>query len=491
MKNVRLRFAPSPTGPLHIGGARSALFNYLLAKKYRGTFLVRMEDTDLERSSAASEENIKDSLKWLGMDWDEGVDAGGDCGPYRQTERLSIYRQAVDKLLAEGKAYYCFCSEEELDREREAQSARGETPRYGGKCRDLTREEWQSRLDSGAKPVVRFKVPPGEEVAIDDLVRGRVAFETDGIGDFIIVKSDGIPVYNFAVVLDDVTMKISHVIRGEEHLSNTPRQVLLYDALGYAMPKFAHISLILGQDKTKMSKRHGSTSVVAYRDQGYLPEALVNFLALLGWSPEGEEEIFDLDGLVEAFSLDRVSKSPAVFDLEKLKWLNGVYIRNAAPERRLAFALPHLQNAGLVPAEPAADDLLWAQTVTEALKNHINAFGELPALIARYRQPVAYGEELGEELKALGEDAVTVIRAVLAKLEALETVSADGYKALLKEVKKETGIGGRPLFHSVRIAKTGSTEGPDMDKVAIIIGREGMIERCREFLRFMEHFLQS
>ncbi|MBQ2763508.1 MAG: glutamate--tRNA ligase, partial [Firmicutes bacterium] len=335
--NYRLRFAPSPTGPLHIGGARSALFNYLLAKKHGGTFLVRVEDTDLERSSKESEENIKDSLRWLGMDWDEGIDVGGEHGPYRQMERLDIYNAAVQKLLDEGKAYYCFCSEEELAKEKEEQQARGEMPKYSGKCRHLTKEQQQELLDKGIKPVIRFHVPEGETVVVDDQVRGEVTFETDGIGDFIIVKSDGIPVYNFAVVLDDVTMKITHVIRGEEHLSNTPRQLMLYDALGYEKPKFAHISLILGRDNegklTKMSKRHGSTSVVAYKEQGFLPEAIDNFLALLGWAPGGEEELFTLEQLTQEFSLDHVSKSPAVFDIEKLKWINGMYIRKASGER--------------------------------------------------------------------------------------------------------------------------------------------------------------
>ncbi len=481
-----MRFAPSPTGPLHIGGARSALFNYILAKKYGGTFLVRMEDTDLERSSAASEENIKESLKWLGMDWDEGVDIGGDYGPYRQMERLDIYEEAVNKLLAEGKAYYCFCSEEELDKEREEQSARGETPKYGGKCREMTKEEQEARLARGEKPVVRFKVPEHEEVVIDDLVRGRVVFETDGIGDYIIVKSDGIPVYNFAVVLDDVTMKISHIIRGEEHLSNTPRQVLLYDALGYEKPQFAHISLILGKDRSKMSKRHGSTSVVAYREQGYLPEALVNFLALLGWSPEGEEEIFDMERLIADFTLERVSKSPAVFDLDKLKWLNGMYIRKTAPERLLEFALPHLINAGLVGEEPTEEEIAWAQMVTEALKNHISSFGELPLLIKEYQGQVVYGDGVLDELRELGDTAVTVMTAVLEKLEKMEAVTSESYKAMLKEIKKETGIGGKNLFHSVRIAKTGSTEGPDMDKLAVIMGRDRMLERGQAFLTFMK-----
>ncbi len=490
MENYRLRFAPSPTGPLHIGGARSALFNYLLAKKHQGTFIVRVEDTDLERSSKESEENIKNSLKWLGMDWDEGIDVGGDYGPYRQMERLDIYQAAIDKLLAEGKAYYCFCSEEELAAEKEAQQAKGETPKYSGKCRDLTPEQRQELLDQGMKPVIRFRVPEHEQVVINDLVRGEVTFDTDGIGDFIIVKSDGIPVYNFAVVLDDVTMKVSHVIRGEEHLSNTPRQAVIYDALGYERPQFAHISLILGRDDegklTKMSKRHGSTSVVAYQEMGFLPEAIVNFLALLGWAPEGEEELFTLEELTEQFSLERVSKSPAVFDMEKLKWINGMYIRKASAERLLEYGLPYLKKAGYVDAEPTVEQMIWAMMTIDALKNYISCFSELPAIIDQYRGKVIYRDEIVDEIKANKEIIVTVMTAMKEKLEKVNTINSDTYQQILKEIRKETGYKGRNLFHSIRVAKTGEDHGPDLDKLAIVMGRDLMLERANEFLEFAE-----
>ncbi len=489
-QQYRLRFAPSPTGPLHIGGARSALFNYLLAKKNGGTFIVRMEDTDLERSSKESEENIKDSLRWLGMDWDEGIDVGGDYGPYRQMERLDIYNAAVRRLLEEGKAYYCFCSEEELTREKEEQQARGEVPKYGGKCRAIPLAEAEKRVAAGEKAVIRFCVPEGETVVVDDLVRGKVSFDTDGIGDFIIVKSDGIPVYNFAVVLDDHTMGITHVIRGEEHLSNTPRQLVLYDALGYEKPKFAHISLILGRDNegklTKMSKRHGSTSVVAYKEQGYLPEAIDNFLALLGWAPGGEEELFTLDELEQAFSLEHVSKSPAVFDLEKLKWINGMYIRGASGERLLEYGLPFLKKAGLVSAEPTADEMIWAMTVIDVLKTHISCFAELPELIEKYRAAVVYDDDVLASLKDCKEDALAVLRAMKEKLERNPKVTVDSYKKMLKEISKETGIKGRNLYHSLRVAKTGEEQGPDLDKLSVIIGRDLMLERLKKFIKMFQ-----
>jgi len=346
MEEIRVRFAPSPTGPLHIGGARSALFNYLLARRNKGKFILRIEDTDLERSSRESERNILDSLKWLGIDWDEGPDVGGPYGPYRQTERLEKYREFAERLLQAGQAYYCYCTEEEIEARRQEFISRGELPRYNGRCSNLTEEERQEFIKQGRKPAVRFRVPHDQEIVINDLVRGQVTFESNGIGDFVIVKSDGIPTYNFAVVVDDYLMKISHVIRAEEHLSNTPRQVLLYRALGLPEPQFAHISLILGEDRSKMSKRHGATSVIQYQELGYLPEALVNFLALLGWSPEGEEEILSKEDLIMKFSLDRVAKNPAVFDQEKLYWLNGMYIRQSSMERLLGLALPLLQKAG-------------------------------------------------------------------------------------------------------------------------------------------------
>ena len=302
-KEIRLRFAPSPTGPFHIGGARSALFNWLLARKTGGKLVLRIEDTDLERSSRESEENIMNALRWLGLNWDEGVDIGGNYGPYRQTERLNLYKQYTERLLAEGKAYYCYCTDEELEAERQELAARSQMPRYMGKCRSLTKEQAASYERAGRKPTVRFKVPAGRQIVVNDLVRGDVVFESDGIGDFVIVKSDGIPTYNYAVVIDDALMRITHVIRAEEHLSNTPRQCLVYDALGFARPVFGHISLILGKDRTKMSKRHGATSVEQYRRLGYSPKGIVNFLALLGWAPNSEQEIFTIEELVKAFSM--------------------------------------------------------------------------------------------------------------------------------------------------------------------------------------------
>ena len=318
MAKMKVRFAPSPTGPFHIGGARSALFNWLLARKEGGTFLLRIEDTDLARSTRESEENIKAALKWLGMDWDEGIDVGGEHGPYRQTERLDIYNEVTQRLLDEDKAYRCYCTEEELEAVRQEQLERGETPKYNGHCSHLTEEQIAEYEKEGRKHTVRLRVPLNQTIAFDDMVRGHVSFESNGVGDFVIVKSDGIPVYNYAVVIDDHTMEVTHVIRAEEHLSNTPRQIAIYNALGWEVPTFGHISLILGKDYKKMSKRHGATSVDQYRQLGYLPEAIDNFLALLCWAPDGEQELFTQEELIQNFSMDRVAKNPAVFDIDKL-----------------------------------------------------------------------------------------------------------------------------------------------------------------------------
>ena len=354
---VRVRFAPSPTGPFHIGGARSALFNYLLARKTGGKLILRIEDTDRERSTPESEENIKAALKWLGMDWDEGVDVGGPNGPYHQMERLDIYKKYTDKLLAEGKAYYCYCTDEELEEERQNLIKEGKMPRYMGKCRHLTEEQIAQFKAEGRKPTVRFRVPADQQILVRDMVRGDVVFDSNNIGDFVIVKSDGIPTYNYAVVIDDALMHITHVIRAEEHLSNTPRQCLVYDALGFKQPTFGHISLILGKDHTKMSKRHGATSVDQYRQLGYLPEAINNFLALLGWAPNSEQEIFSMDELIHEFSMDRVAKNPAVFDIDKLNWINQHYMRQLDAEAFFEAAKPHMIAAGYMTGEEEGEKL--------------------------------------------------------------------------------------------------------------------------------------
>lgn len=477
MEDIRVRFAPSPTGPLHIGGARSALFNYLFAKAKGGKFILRFEDTDLERSSKESEKNILESLRWLDLDWDEGPDIGGQFGPYRQTERLSIYREFTDKLLAEGKAYHCYCTEEELEAQRQDFLEKGELPRYNGKCYHLKPKEKEKYEKEGRTPVVRFHVPADKEIVINDLVRGDVVFESEGIGDYVIVKSDGLPTYNYAVVIDDALMKISHVIRAEEHLSNTPRQILLYEALGFPLPYFAHISLILGKDRSKMSKRHGATSVVQYSELGYMPEAVVNFLALLGWSPGGEEEVMSLGRIVEQFSLDRVAKNPAVFDMDKLRWINGVYIRQSPIDKIAAMITPYLQKAALVSNEVGDEEKSWIELVAAALQEHLATAGDIIE-----HMDILVGEDIAienDEAKAMlqEETFVVVSRLFKQKIAALSELTPETTKPLLKEITKELKLGGKQVYMPIRIALTGKMHGPELFYIIPILGKELIYKR--------------
>lgn len=479
MAKVKVRFAPSPTGPLHIGGARSALFNWLFARHHGGTMVMRIEDTDLDRSTREYEELILDSLRWLGIDWDEGVDVGGPNGPYRQQERLQLYQPYIDQLLASGQAYECYCSEEELEAERQNLIAQGKMPRYLGKCRDLSVQDKKEKCADGSKPAIRFRVPAGKTLVVNDLVRGQVEFESDGIGDFIIVKSDGLPTYNFAVVLDDAAMGITHILRGEEHLSNTPRQLLIYEALGFELPEFAHISLILGEDRSKMSKRHGATSVVQYREDGYLPEALVNFLALLGWSPEGEEEIYTAEELARLFSLQRVSKSPAVFNLEKLKWMNAHYLKAMPVAELTDLCLPHLQKAGLVKTDLTAEKLAWLAQAIATVQEKMEYAAQAPQLLqVFFGETVLWDENDGEAQEVLAlSTSPAVLKALLAKVQTLYAWDAAQVRQVLKDIGKELGVKGKALYMAVRVAVSGQSHGPDLNTFLALLGPAAVAKR--------------
>lgn len=483
-KKLKVRFAPSPTGPFHIGGARSALFNWLVARHADGTFLVRIEDTDLKRSTKESEENIKDSLKWLGMNWDEGIDVGGPHGPYRQTERLNLYKKEVQRLLDEGKAYYCYCSAEELEKSRKAQLDAGKTPIYDEHCRHLTEEEKARYEAEGRKPVVRLKVRKDGVFAFDDMVRGHVEFQAAGVGDFIIMKSDGIPVYNFAVVIDDAFMEVTHVIRAEEHLSNTPRQLAIYEALGYKPPKFGHISLILGEDHKKMSKRHGATSVTEYRNMGYLPEAVVNYLALLGWTPKGEQEIFTEEELIKQFSMKRVSSNDAVFDINKLNWINFQYMKKLDADQLYDLIVPFLVKAGYVDAAVSEEKKDWLEKVIWFMKDHIYFAGQAAEELKFFFEdmPKITDEDVLAIMKA--ETSGQLLRAFIENLKALPSFDQDAIKKCFNACMKAQGIKGKAAYEPTRIALTGVTQGPGMFEMMELFGREKTMDRLEAALAY-------
>ena len=453
--------------------------------------ILRIEDTDVERSEARFEDQLIGDLQWLGLDWDEGPDRGGPYAPYRQSERLEIYREHAERLRAEGKAYLCFCSEEELAKERERRQGEGGQPGYSGTCRNIDPEEAKRRRAAGEACAIRLKIPE-RPIRFHDIVHGEVEFSSEVVGDPIILRSNGMPVYNYVAVIDDALMKITHVIRGDDHLSNTPKQVALYEALGWKVPEFAHLSTILGGDRERLSKRHGATSMQNFRDMGVLPEALANYLALLGWAPSGgTREIFTLKELIKEFRLDRVTPSSAVFDMEKLYWLNRQYIKQAAPERIDRLALPYYatllgndsaqkQNrqgesagAGWVPPEPIAD---WLATVTQLFVPYVNRLDELPQ---RALQVFDYDAKRALESPENREVlAWTSTKAVLTgfTVKVLEDESAccgqltgEDFKAIVNQVKAETGTKGKELFHPIRIVITGSHSGPDFDRLIPIL----------------------
>lgn len=477
---VRVRYAPSPTGHLHIGNARTALFNYLFARNHGGKFIIRIEDTDVKRNIAGGEESQLKYLKWLGIDWDESIDVGGEYGPYRQTERLDIYKIYWQELIDRGLAYRCYCTEEELEAEREEQLARGETTRYSGKHRNLTEEQRLAFEQEGRVPSIRFRVPEDRTYTFDDMVKGPISFTTHEMGDFVIVKRDGIPTYNFAVAVDDHLMKISHVLRGEDHISNTPRQLMIYEALGWEPPKFGHMTLIVGENHKKLSKRDESVIqfIEQYDQLGYLPEAMFNFIALLGWSPEGEEEIFSKEELISIFTADRLSKSPAVFDTHKLAHLNNHYTKNADPGRIARLAIPHLQKAGRLPSDLTEEQQAWAEKLTALYQEQMTAASDIVELSELFFR--THLELDTESAQILAEPQVSeVLSAFLHKLEGEEDFTAARIGALIKEVQKETGFKGKQLFMPIRVALTGQMHGRDLNATIELLGKSRVLDRLK------------
>lgn len=480
---LRLRYAPSPTGHLHIGGARTALFSYLVARGSGGSFVIRFEDTDQSRHVESGVADQLNGLKWLGVEWDESVDVGGPYAPYRQMERLPQYREYIEELLESGAAYRCYCTADEVEREREQQESRGETPKYSGKCRHISEADRQRYEQEGRIPSIRFAVPMGKQIEVDDRIRGKVSFETDGIGDFVIVRTDGIPTYNLAVVLDDHLMDIDVVIRGEEHLTNTPKQLMLYEAFGWKAPDFAHISLILNQDRKKMSKRDESIIqfIEQYRELGYLPEAVMNFIALLGWSPKGEQEMFGKDELIEQFTLEGASKSPAVFDPEKLNWMNNEYIKAADANRIADLAIPHLQHAGKLPHTLDESEREWVVSMVGLMKEKLHYIAEITDVAKLFFQEAPIDSE--EAKAVLAEEQVPVVlRAFHDKVAEMVAFEPDEIKQAIKQVQKDTGCKGKQLFMPIRAALTGQIHGPDLNKSLSLLGAAKVKQRLADRL---------
>jgi glutamyl-tRNA synthetase len=473
---MRLRFAPSPTGQLHVGNARTALFNWLLAKGQGGTFILRIEDTDLERSSQESERAILEDLRWMGLEWSEGIDAGGDHGPYRQTERLHMYRAYAVELLSSGAAYHCFCPADQLEADRQAALSAGRPPKYVGRCRGIPRDDARRRIESGEKAVIRFRVPDGNrDVVFQDLVRGEVRFNTEVIGDPVLVRSDGVPAYNYAVVIDDALMEITHVVRGEDHISNTPRQLLLYEAFGWRPPVFAHVSLVMGPDHSPLSKRHGATSVAEFRARGYLPEALANYLALIGWSPGADQEVLPIEELAARFRIEDVGHSAGVFDVDKLAWVNRHYLKHAAPGRLARLAIPYLQQAGWV-SDPSPGDLSYLESVIPVAAASVDRLEQIPARLSflfDYSALRAFGNSaIAQEAR----EASSVIETLARELDTSPPLTdKETFRAMAKRVQQGSGAKGRALFHPIRLALTGEAEGVELDLAVPAIERGALL----------------
>jgi glutamyl-tRNA synthetase len=462
-EKVRVRFAPSPTGHLHLGGARTALFNWLYARHRNGTFILRIEDTDRTRSTEEFIETIIDSMKWLGLDWDEG--------PYRQVDRFDIYRNYARQLLKEGKAYYCYCSSEELEKRRQEALAQGKSPKYDGRCRHV-KEPVMDRI-----PAIRFMMPQEGETVVDDLMRGKVVFDNAQLDDLIIVRSDGTPTYNFCVVVDDMDMEITHVIRGDDHLNNTPKQIHIYKALGYTIPAFAHLPMILGSDKTRLSKRHGATSVTAYKEMGYLPDALINYLARLGWA-HGDQEVFTREELVGYFSLEDVGKSAAVFNPEKLLWLNTQYIKNSPSEKLIELVIPFLIREKIISKDQTLDKD-WLSKAIDTLRERAKTLLELAHSLRFYiAEDIEYDEKA--KTKFLNEKSLPYLVGVREELSKLDNFVAPEIEKVFLTLVEKHNIKLGNLAQPVRVAVTGKAESPGIFEVLEIVGKEKTAKRLEK-----------
>jgi nondiscriminating glutamyl-tRNA synthetase len=471
---TRVRFAPSPTGLLHVGNARTALYNWLVARHAGGEYILRIEDTDIERSREEHEAQLIEDLRWLGLDWDEGPHKGGPHAPYRQSERIGIYRKHTEQLLAEGKAYRCFCTAEELEAERLKAVAEHRPQVYSGKCRVISQTDSEARAAAGEPFAVRLRIPE-RPLRFHDIVRGDVEFASEAVSDPILVRSSGVPVYNYVVTVDDALMEITHVIRGDDHISNTPKQVAIYEAFGWPVPQFAHLSTILGSDRERLSKRHGATSIASFREMGILPEALVNYLALLGWgAKDGTSETFTPKELIAEFELERVTASPAIFDFDKLHWLNRHYLKLADPARVLKLAWHYFEKQDLLPVLGAADTetMAWFGKLVALFLPSVDRLEQLPekAKFVFHLDAAASRAQEENAILLASESAKKVLAAFAQRVRAQQgAVTPEQFKAWMNEIKTETGVKGKELFHPVRIALTGAHSGPEFDKLIPII----------------------
>lgn len=476
-KNIQVRFAPSPSGPLHVGNARTALFNWLFARHHNGKFILRIEDTDRKRSTRAYEEQLIKDLKWLGLEWDEGPGIGGEFGPYRQSERSGTYLEYIDQLIKKNKAYLCFCSYEVLEEKRKLNLKKGIAPKYDGKCRNLSEEEVKQYQSKGIKPAVRFKMGEGI-LSFHDLVRGEITYDLNMMGDQVILRSDRNTVYNFAVVIDDSLMKISHVIRGEDHLSNTPLQIQLYKALKFPVPKFAHLAMVLGPDRSLLSKRHGAVSLENYRKAGFLPAAMLNFLSLIGWSAEDEKEIMPVKEIIQKFSLERVRKGAAVFDPVKLTWMNRHYIRKLSPEELYCLLIPFIKNCGYEIKSRKTD---WLIEVCKTIQPNIETLGQIKNYIGLFlAEKIKLSNEGRDVLK--NDSTNKVIKTFQEKITSVEKLDASAYREIVSNISKKLNIKGKNLFMPVRVSVTGTIKGPELDKIIVLLGKERVLANIKTIL---------
>ncbi|NLC54849.1 MAG: glutamate--tRNA ligase [Erysipelothrix sp.] len=478
MKKVRVRYAPSPTGHLHIGNARTALFNYLFAKHHKGDFILRIEDTDIERNVEGGEESQLQYLEWLGISPDESAQKPNPkYAPYRQMERLDIYRKYIDELIEYGYAYKCYCTSEELDADYQSQKERGiASTRYNRRCLNLSSEEIALNDQQNKPYMVRIKVPEKETYSFDDMIRGNVSFESSDIGDWVALKTNGIPTYNFAVVIDDHLMDISHVFRGEEHLSNTPRQIMVYNMLDWEVPTFAHMTLIVNSEGKKLSKRDNSIMqfMSQYQEAGYLPEAMLNFMSLLGWSPEVEEEIFSKDELIEIFDSNRLSKSPSMFDRDKLNWMSNKYIQKLDSNNYHDLVKPFLDKS----YDLSGHDDDWVNTLVDLYQKQLQYGAEIVELVKPFFSEFTMNEEA---MEAFNEESTAVVReALLIEVNTIEEWTTDNIKTAVNNVRDKTGIKGRPLFMGARVLTTGLSHGPDLMNSIYLIGKTEIIKRLNE-----------